>query len=230
MTQMPERPAQKIRVLIADDHAMFRRGIARFIREEPDMEVAGEAEDGAEAVQAAVRLRPDVVVMDIGMPGVSGIDATGQIVAAVPEARVLMLTVYDRDDFLFRAVQAGAVGYLLKGADIDDLLGAIRTVHAGEIFMYPSMAAKLMRDYVDRLQGGEGRDEYQHLSAREAEVLPLVADDMTNQQIAELLNISPYTVQTHRQRIMRKLNLHSRGELLKYALRRGLIRLEDEPM
>ena len=230
MTQMPERPERKIRVLIADDHAMFRRGIARFIREEPDMEVAGEAEDGAEAVQAAVRLRPDVVVMDIGMPGVSGIDATGQIVAAIPEARVLMLTVYDRDDFLFRAVQAGAVGYLLKGADIEDLLRAIRAVHAGEIFMYPSMAAKLVRDYVDRLQGGEGRDEYQRLSAREAEVLPLVADDMTNQQIAELLHISPYTVQTHRQRIMRKLNLHSRGELLKYALRRGLIRLEGEPM
>lgn len=209
---------------------MFRRGIARFIREEPDMEVAGEAKDGAEAVQAAVRLRPDVVVMDIGMPGVSGIDATGQIVAAIPEARVLMLTVYDRDDFLFRAVQAGAVGYLLKGADIEDLLRAIRAVHAGEIFMYPSMAAKLVRDYVDRLQGGESGDEYQRLSAREAEVLPLVADDMTNQQIAELLNISPYTVQTHRQRIMRKLNLHSRGELLKYALRRGLIRLDGEPM
>ncbi len=191
------------------------------------MEVVGEARDGAEAVATALRLRPDVVLMDIGMPGVSGIDATRQITGDAPEVRVVILTVYDREDFLFRALQAGAAGYLLKGADVDDLLRAIRTVHGGEMFVYPRMTTKLVRDYVRRLPGGEGRDEYETLSAREREVLPMLADGRSNQEIAELLSISPHTVQTHRQRIMQKLNLHNRSELLRYALRRNLIHLED---
>ncbi len=229
MTQTSEQPERVIRVLLADDHAMFRRGIAQFIGQEADMEVVGEAEDGHQAVEMANRLRPDVAVLDIRMPGLSGVEATGQISGALPDTRVLMLTVYDDEDFLFRSVQAGAFGYLLKEADVEDLLLAIRTVHAGEIFMYPSMAAKFMQDYVRRLQTGEGGDAYESLSGREREVLPMVADGSSTQEIAAALDISPYTVQTYRRRIMRKLNLQTRKELLSYALRRGLIQLEGEP-
>ncbi|MEE8363117.1 MAG: response regulator transcription factor [Dehalococcoidia bacterium] len=229
MTQTSEQPERVIRVLLADDHAMFRRGIAQFIGQEADMEVVGEAEDGHQAVEMANRLRPDVAVLDIRMPGLSGVEATGQISGALPDTRVLMLTVYDDEDFLFRSVQAGAFGYLLKEADVEDLLLAIRTVHAGEIFMYPSMAAKVMQDYVRRLQTGEGGDTYENLSAREREVLPMVADGSSTQEIAGALEISPYTVQTYKRRIMRKLNLQTRKELLSYALRRGLIQLEGEP-
>lgn len=229
MTQTSEQPGRVIRVLLADDHAMFRRGIAQFIGQEADMEVVGEAEDGHQAVEMANRLRPDVAVLDIRMPGLSGVEATGQISGALPDTRVLMLTVYDDEDFLFRSVQAGAFGYLLKEADVEDLLLAIRTVHAGEIFMYPSMAAKFMQDYVRRLQTGEGGDAYESLSGREREVLPMVADGSSTQEIAAALDISPYTVQTYRRRIMRKLNLQTRKELLSYALRRGLIQLEGEP-
>jgi two-component system response regulator NreC len=224
---MVERQPRRVRVLLADDHVLVRKGIARLIRGEPDMEVVGEASDGREAVEAARTLRPDVVLMDIEMAGLSGIDATRQITQAQPESRVLMLTVYDREDFLFRALQAGAAGYVLKGAEVEDLLRAIRTVDAGEVFVYPRMTTKLVRDYLKGVQGGKGPDEYEKLSVREREVMPLLADGRTNDEIAALLHISKYTVQTYRQRIMQKLNLHSRTELLKYALRKGLIRLEQ---
>ncbi len=223
---MPEQRAKAIRVFLADDHIVVRRGIARIVQAEDDMEVVGEAGDGGEAVKAVQRLRPDVVLMDIGMPGISGIDATRQILEAVPDSRVLILTVYDQEDLLFRAIQAGASGYVLKGATVDEVLSAIRTVHGGEVFIHPSMTAKLMRDYVKSMHGGEAPDEYEKLSPREREVLPLLADGHTNQEIAERLQVSPYTIQTYCQRIMEKLNLHRRTELLKYALRKGLIRLE----
>ncbi len=222
-----EREQRKIRVFLVDDHTVVRRGIAHVVQDEADMEVVGEAGDGAEALEAVTALRPDVVLMDIGMPGISGIDAARHIIRAVPEVRVLFLTVYDQDDFLFRALQVGATGYVLKGAEVDELLQAIRTVYSGEVFIPPRMMAKLVRDHVRRLPTGEGQGEYEKLSPREREVLPLPADDRSNQEIAGTLHISPYTVQTYRQRIMQKLNLHSRSELLKYAIRRGLIRLEQ---
>ncbi|MBI4202395.1 MAG: response regulator transcription factor [Chloroflexi bacterium] len=223
---MAEERAKGIRVFLVDDHVVVRRGIARIVQGEDDMEVVGEAGDGGEAVQAVLRLRPDVVLMDIGMPTVSGIDAARQIHEAVPDSRVLMLTVYDQEDILFRALQAGASGYVLKGATVDEVLRAIRTVYAGEVFIHPSMTAKLVRDYLNRLQSGDAQDESAKLSAREREVLPLLAEGLANQEIAQRLHISPYTVQTYCQRIMEKLDLHSRTELLKYALRKGLIRLE----
>lgn len=222
---MTEHGGQKIRVYLADDHTIVRRGIARLLDEEADMEVVGEAGDGTEAIQGVQQLRPDVVLMDIGMPGLSGIEATRQIVQTVPGVQVLILTVYDQADLLFRALQAGAAGYVLKGADMDDLLRAIRTVHSGEVFIHPQMATRLVQDYLKRLESGEGQDQYEKLSGREREILPMLADDLMNREIAEVLHISPLTVQTYRQRIMQKLNLHSRSELLKYALRKGLIRL-----
>ena len=224
---MIEHEGPKIRVYLADDHTMVRRGIARLLNEEADMEVVGEAGDGLEAVQGVQQHRPEVVLMDIGMPGLSGIEATRQIVQTVPGVQVLILTVYDQADLLFKALQAGAAGYILKGAEMDDLLRAIRTVRAGEVFIHPQMATRLVQDYLKRLEGGEGQDEYQKLSGREKEILPMLANDLTGQEIAEALHISPYTVQTYRQRIMQKLNLHSRSELMKYALRKGLIRLSE---
>jgi len=224
---MTEERAKTIRVFLADDHVVVRRGIARIVQGEDDMEVAGEAGDGGEAVQAVLRLRPDVVLMDIGMPGISGIDAARQIHEAIPDSRILMLTVYDQEDLLFRSLQAGASGYVLKGATVDEVLGAVRTVYSGEMFIHPSMTAKLVRDYMMRLHSGEVSDEHEKLSPREREVLPLLADGRTNQEIAQQLHISPYTVQTYCQRIMEKLDLHSRTELLKYALRKGLIRLDS---
>lgn len=217
----------QIRVLLADDHTVVRQGIARILQEEADMEVVGEVSDGALAIREAERLHPDVIVMDIGMPGVSGIEAAKAITKSAPALRILMLTVYDRDDFLFRALEAGASGYILKGAAIDELLAAIRTVHAGETYIHPRMATKLVGDYLSRLEGGEGQDAYARLSTREREVLPLLAEDRTTQEIGDILHVSPYTVQTYRQRIMQKLDLHSKTELLRYALRRGLIPLEE---
>lgn len=223
---MAEEGTQTIGVFLADDHALVRHGIALIIQGEADMEVVGEVGDGAEAVEAVKKVRPDVVLMDIGMPTISGIEAAKQIIQAASDVRVLMLTMYDQDEYLFRALQAGASGYVLKGAKAEDLLRAIRTVCAGDVFIHPRMATKLVQHYVSRLQKGEGHDRYERLSAREREILPLVADARTDQEIGELLHISRYTVQTYRQRIMQKLDLHSRSQLLKYALQRGLIHLE----
>lgn len=223
---MAEGSVKRIGVFLADDHTVVRRGIAHIVQGEDDMEVVGEAGNGSEAVEAVLRLRPDVVLMDIGMPGISGIDATRQIHEAAPDSRVLILTVYDQEDLLYRALQVGALGYVLKGATVDEVLGAIRTVYAGGVFIYPSMTAKLVRDYQMRLQSGEVQDKSGKLSTREREVLPLLAEGLANQEIAQRLHLSPYTIQTYRQRIMEKLDLHSRTELLKYALRKGLIRIE----
>ena len=221
-----ERP---IRILVVDDHTVVRRGIVHLLEEEPDLQVVGEAGDGAGALEQARALRPDVVLMDIGLPDMSGIEATRRLTAELPQVRVLILTVYDREDFLFRALEAGASGYVLKGADVEDLLQALRTVHAGEVFIYPRMATRLVQDYLTRFRRGEAQDEYRRLSPREREVLPLLAEGHTNEEIARLLHLSPYTVQTYRQRIMQKLNLHSRAELLRYALRKGLLPFEPSP-
>ena len=191
------------------------------------MRCVGEAGNGQETVECVRRLRPDVVLMDIDMPGMSGLDATKQISESAPEVSVLILTIHDRDDFLFEALQTGALGYILKTANVVELMAAIRTVHSGEVFIYPHMATKLVGDYLRRMRSDAGEDSYSRLSRREREVLPLLAESHTNQQIGELLHLSPFTIQTYRQRIMRKLDLHSRTELLKYALRRKLISLDS---
>ena len=213
-------------MFVADDQPIVRRGIDLLLREDSGIEVVGEAGDGLETLKDAQSLRPDVVLMDIDMPGISGLDATRQITAAVPGVKVLVLTVYDREDFLFEALETGALGYILKTATVEELLAAIRTVNSGEVFIYPRMATKLVGDYLRRMQAENTEDSYSRLSEREREVLPLLGDGRTNHDIAVALHLSPYTVQTYRQRIMRKLDLHSRTELLKYALRRRLISLE----
>lgn len=224
---MSNQSRRLIRVLLADDHTVVRRGIVRIVGDEPDMEVVGEVGDGLQAVSEALRLRPDVVIMDGGMPGISGIEAARQITHAAPDIRVLILTVYDQDSFLFQALQAGASGYLLKGVDVDELADAVRTAYAGDVVVHARMATKLVGDYLSRTRSGEGASEYAALTAREKEILPLLADDRPEQEIARLLDLSPNTVRTYRQRVMQKLNLHSKTELLKYALRRGLVTLDE---
>ena len=223
----------KIRVFLAYDQELVRRGIALILGTAHDMEVVGEAHDGLKAVDEVAHLRPNVVLMDPELPGISGIDATRQILDATPGVSVLMCTIFERDDLLSRSFEAGARGFLPKAANVDDLLSAIRTVHLGGVIIHPSMATKLLHDYVARLKGRQDGDPYEKLSAREREVLPMIADGRSPSEIGEALHISPYTVQTYRQRIMRKLGVHSATELLKYALRRGVVHLDphftDQP-
>ena len=215
-----------IRVVMADDQPIVRRGIALLLQRETGIGVIGQTNDGSETVDAVKRLRPDVVLMDIDMPSMSGLDATRRINEMFPNLPVLILTIYDREDLLYQALQSGARGYMLKTADVDELVAAIRTVHSGEVFICPRMATMLVGKYLNNMRTGQGEDTYEKLSTREREVLPLLAESHTNHEIADSLHLSPYTVQTYRQRIMRKLDLHSRSDLLKYALRRKIISLD----
>ncbi|GBD11859.1 Transcriptional regulatory protein DegU [bacterium HR23] len=212
-----------IRIVVVDDHTLVRRGIVSLLQAQPDMEVAGEAANGEEALRLIPSLRPDVVLMDIGMPGVDGLEATRRLRQLLPEVKVLILTVHDREDYLFQALRAGAAGYILKGADVADLLSAIRSVHQGGVYLYPTVTRRLLADYLQRVERGEGKDQYDGLTERERQVLRLLAEGKTVPEIARLLTISPHTVQTHRDRIMEKLGLHNRAELIRYAIRKGLV-------
>lgn len=209
----------KIRVLLADDHAIVREGVRMLLNAQPGIEVIGEASNGEQAVDLARRLVPDIVLMDIGMPGMNGLEATRALKAAQPQANVLVLTMQEGQDYFFSILAAGASGYVLKGAHSEELLAAIRAVHNGGVYLDPLMAKKLMSEYFKR---GE-HETVNGLSDRERQVLRLIADGLTAQQIADKLVISVNTVQTHRLHIMEKLNLHNRAELIKYAIRKGLI-------
>ncbi len=217
--------AQKIRVLLADDHTILRAGLRMMLDAQPDIEVIGEASDGRQALAEAQRLQPDLVLMDITMPEMNGIEATRQIKRALDSTRVLILTMHENEEYLFQVLRAGASGYILKEAAGTELISAIRIVYSGRFYMSPSAQSMMVGDYLQRVRSGEERDSYSALTEREREILKLVAEGHTNNQIAERLFISPKTVDTHRTHIMDKLNLHSRAELVKYAMRRGL--LED---
>jgi two-component system response regulator NreC len=221
----PEGSLEKIRVLLADDHTILRAGLKMMLNAQPDIEAVGEASDGKQAISEAERLSPDVVIMDITMPECNGIEATRQIKRILPEVRVLVLTMHENEGYLFQTLRAGAAGYMLKEAADTDLISAIRVVSSGRFYLSPSAQSMLVSDYLQRVHTGEERDSYSALTEREREILKLVAEGYTNSQIGERLFISPKTVDTHRTHIMDKLNLHSRAELVKYAMRRGL--LED---
>jgi len=220
---VPPQARGKIRVLLADDHAIVRQGVKMILSNEPDIEVVGEAEDGLQAVEMAKQLKPDVAVLDISMPGLNGIEATRQIKAVLPNVHTLALTMHDDDTYVFQLLKAGGSGYVLKRAAATDLVQAVHAVRRGEAFLYPAVAKAVVADYLKRLESGEGRERYDGLTEREREILTLVAEGATNQEICKKLYISVKTVQTHRTHIMDKLNLHDRTMLVRYAIRKGLI-------
>jgi two-component system response regulator NreC len=214
-----------IRILLADDHTILRAGLKMMLNAQPDMEVVGEAQDGRQALQEAQRLQPDIILMDITMPDMNGIEATKQLKKVLPEVKVLILTMHEHEEYVFQALRAGASGYMLKEAADTDLISALRVIQSGQFYLSPAAQSVMVGDYLQRVRTGEEKDSYSNLTEREREILKLVAEGYTNNQIAERLVISPKTVDTHRTHIMDKLNLHSRAELVKYAMRRGL--LED---
>jgi NarL family two-component system response regulator LiaR len=214
-----------IRVLIADDHAIVRKGLCALLATEPGIEVVGEAEDGEAAIGQAQLLRPDVVLMDLVMPGTDGLEATRRITLDQPGVRVLVLTSFAGDDKVFPAIKAGAQGYLLKDLGPEELVAAIEQVHRGESSLHPSIARKLLRELADPAQGGPSSDT---LTDREMEVLQLVAQGQSNRQIAEGLGISEATARTHVSSILTKLNVGSRTQAALYALREGLASLHND--
>jgi two-component system response regulator NreC len=213
----------KIRVLVADDHTIVREGVRILLEAQPDIEVVSEAADGQEALARVRELQPDIVLIDIAMPKLNGMEATRAIKRDFPNVQIIVLTMYESDEYFFQVLNAGASGYILKKAASGDLLTAIRAVYAGEVFLYPSVARRLVSDYISRVKSGEEKISYDGLTPREREVLKLIAEGYTNQAIADKLVISPSTVQTHRTRVMQRLNLHNRAELIQYAVRKGLI-------
>jgi DNA-binding NarL/FixJ family response regulator len=214
-----------IRVMICDDHALFRRGLIMVLESEEGIEVVAEAEDGAEAVAKAEELAPDVVLMDVRMPRVSGIEATRSIADTVPTAKILMLTVSDEEDDLYDAIKAGAAGYLLKEISIEEVATAIRAVVSGQSLISPSMASKLLSEFTNLAKRADERQSLPtpRLTERELEVLKLVAQGMSNREIAVELYISENTVKNHVRNILEKLHLHSRMEAVVYAVREKLL-------
>jgi two-component system response regulator NreC len=215
--------AEKIRVLIADDHTLFRAGVRVLLEAVSGIEVVGEAADGERAIEMAGSLRPDVVLMDIAMPGTNGLEATRTIKSRFPDMQVLVLTMHRSDEYFFEMLKAGASGYVLKGAETAELVDAVQDVARGEVFLQPTMAKKLLGDYLNRLRGVDDPDR-PALTRRENEILRLLADGCSNKEIAERLFVSLSTVHTHRTNLMRKLNLQGRHELVRYARERGLLR------
>ena len=212
-----------IRVLLADDHKLIRAGLVLVVQQQPDLSVIGEADDGRQAVQLVESLRPDVVVMDIGMPNLNGIEAARQITASRPDTAVVILSMHADEGYVLRALKAGARAYLLKDSATTDLVQAIRAVVEGKSFFSPAVSKVLLQDYMRKLQRSGAEDSYDLLSPREREVLQLVAEGQSNKEVANLLNLSTYTVETHRAKIMQKLNLKGVPELILYAVRKGII-------
>lgn len=214
----------RIRVLLADDHTILRDGIRALLEDQADMEVVGEAEDGLATVKMVAKLKPDIVVMDIAMPLLNGLEATRQIQRDFPQVKVLILTMHENEEYIRQVLAAGALGYVLKDAAARDLLGAIRTVNQGEAVLSPAITRLVIEDY---LRWGDIRpeDKSNVLTPREREVLQLIAEGYTNKEIAEILSLSVKTIQSHRTNLMSKLDLHDRGELIKYAIQKKIIDL-----
>jgi DNA-binding NarL/FixJ family response regulator len=209
---------KKIRIVLADDHSVVRQGFRRILEAQSDMEIVGEASNGREALEQAAQLTPDVVVMDVAMPELNGIEATRRMKEATPHSRVLALSMHKDSVYVREILRAGARGYLLKDAVDEDLIAAVRAVSRGEGYLSPGVADAVLTDYRQHVT-----DPIDLLTTREREVLQLIAEGKTNKEIATLLNLSVYTVDAHRGRIMEKLNLHSTGELVRFAIRKGLV-------
>lgn len=212
-----------IRILLVDDHAVLRDGVRAMLETHDDIEIVGEASEGKEAIEKTKELSPDVVVMDIAMAGMDGLEATRRITKKHPSVKVLVLTQHDNREYIISAIKAGAAGYVPKRALGADLVSAIRTVRRGESFLYPSAAAALINDYLHQVE----EEPYDRLTAREREILKLIADGHTSREIAEMLYLSLKTVLGHRTKIMDKLDIHNRTELIKYAMRKGLVTMDS---
>jgi DNA-binding NarL/FixJ family response regulator len=212
-----------IRIVLADDHSVMRSGLRALLQQHADMQVVGEASDGREAMSLVESLRPDVVVLDITMPLLNGIDAARQMAAKQLGTSVIMLSMHSDESYVLRAMKAGVRGYLLKESAEIDLLQAIRAVTQGQAFFSPAVSRMLAEDYVRQLQDREIEDSYDLLSTREREVLQLIAEGKSNKEVANFLKLSLYTVETHRSNILQKLNLHSVPDLILYAVRKGVI-------
>jgi two-component system response regulator NreC len=231
--------AKVIRLMLVDDHDVVRAGLKSFLQTQPDFEVVGEAGDGSQAVQVAMQTKPDVILMDITMPNVDGLEATRRLRVLCPDCLVLALTVHDDKQYFMEMLSAGASGYITKQAAPDELISAIHSVASGQIYLQPALARWLLDDYqrlVNQIGGpaskakpeaGEGEMiGLETLSLRERQVLEMVAQGLSNQTIGENLDLSPKTIARHRERIMNKLNMHSRTELVKFAIRSGLVKLD----
>ena len=213
----------KLRIIVCDDHTLVRQGLRKILEEQPDWEVVGEAGDGRQAVSQTLALQPDVAILDVGMPLLNGIDATRQIVRKAPDVRVLILSMHADEAYITQALQAGAKGYLLKDSADTDLIHAVTAVAAGKSFFSPVVAGVMLDDYVKHLADKGIVDRYEALSEREREIFQLVAEGHSNKEIAEMLSVSPTTVETHRAHILQKLGVHNTAELVRYAVRRGVI-------
>ena len=212
-----------IRILLADDHIVMRNGLRLLLERRPDFEVVGEAADGRQTVEICDSLKPDVVVLDIAMPNLNGIEAARQISAKLPHTSIVILSMHSDEGYVLRALKAGARAYLLKDSAETDLINAIHAVTEGKAFFSPAISKMLVDDYVRRLQQRGVEDSYELLTTREREILQLLAEGKSNKEVANILNLSLYTVETHRGNILQKLNLHSVPELILYAVRKGVI-------
>lgn len=212
-----------IRLMLVDDHEVVRSGLRMLLESEEDIEIVGECSSGEEAVSEAAQLMPDVILMDIGLPDISGIEVTKEIKSASPETAIVALTIHEDEEYFFKMLDAGASGYVPKRAAPEELLTAIHVAAGGDVYLYPSLATLLVKDYLAVDSDAKDRKDLDGLTSREQEVLAHLADGASNAEIAETLSISPKTVARHRENIMRKLNLHSRTELVKYAIRKGII-------
>ena len=213
----------QIRILLADDHTIIRSGIKLLLEQQPDFKVVAEAGDGREAVELVSKHHPDVAVLDIGMPELNGIEATRQIASTEPPSQVVILSMHADEGYVLRALKAGARGYILKNSAEADLIRAIRSVAEGKSFFSPVISKMLLDDYVRQLRDRQVEDSYDLLTPREREVLQLLAEGKTNKEVANILHLSVYTVDTHRGNILQKLNLHGVPELILYAVRKGII-------
>lgn len=212
-----------IRILLADDHTVMRNGLRLLLERQTNLSVVGEASDGRETVRLAGDLSPDVVVMDIAMPNLNGIEASRQITAAHPQTAIVILSMHSDESYVIRALKAGARAYLLKDSAEGDLLTAVRAVTEGKSFFSPAISRILVEDYMRQLEQKHVEDTYELLTQREREILQLLAEGKTNKDVAAMLNLSVYTVETHRTHILQKLNLHTVPEMILYAVRKGII-------